>query len=127
MGNLSLYSVGKEMRKAHTKQPSSASHELAKSWATCEMPLTLETFELPACAPHITFCRLHHSWVSCEPSRDTHHLHSSSPNFHIEPITLNPTKIQDNDWRITIKFDTELMPTTKIENYNFTFWKHGFS
>ena len=50
--------------------------------ATCKMPLTLEMFELPGCASHIIFRRLHHSWANHEPSHEMICLHSSSPISH---------------------------------------------
>ena len=101
VGNVGLYSVGEDMREAFQKQPSRASceigRELAKLRATREMPLTLETFELPACAPHMAFRRLHHSCASRKTSCDMHCLHIFSPNSLIELIILNSTKIQEND------------------------------
>ena len=42
--------------------------------------------------------------------------------FHTKPITLNPTNIQVNDWRVTIKFDRELKPTKqnwKLQLYRY--------
>ena len=50
------------------------------------------------------------------------HSYQFFGNFHIEPITFNPTNIQVNGWRITIKFDMELKPTKlnwKSQLYNY--------
>ena len=92
MGNVSFYSVGKDMRKTHRIPVVNASCELAKLRATHEMSLTLESFELPTSALHVAY------WTcsSREPVVSQSRNPLSSQFFtklNIIPITFNPTKI----------------------------------
>ena len=70
---------------------------------------------ISTCAPHVTFWGLHESLVNCKMLCSLQFF----TNFHIEPITFNPTKIQGKDWRITIKFNTKLKSTK--QNWIFFF------
>ena len=62
MGNVGFYSVGKGIRETHRILAVSASldlvRKLAKSRATREIPLTLESFKLLIRASHVAFCGL---------------------------------------------------------------------
>ena len=110
MDNVGFYNVGKEMRKTHKKacqcilwviswvsQVARHSRNTPNTWVIW----------ISTCAPHVTFWGLHESLVNCKMLCSLQFF----TNFHIEPITFNPTKIQGKDWRITIKFNTKLKST----------------
>ena len=56
--NVGFYSVGKKRKETHKIPTASGFRESAKSQGRYEMPLTLKLFELPTCAPYMTFRKL---------------------------------------------------------------------
>ena len=104
MGNENFYSMGKEMRKALTYSCSCISQVrwrvdqvASHSWNASN------TFHMRSSRSL--------SQVALVTSQSRNTLFFTT--FHTEPITLNPTNIQVNNWKVTIKFDTEIKPIKK--------------
>ena len=96
MGNVGLYSVGKEMRKAQLKSSRQRvlwiTIRLAKLRSDLWDTIWQKTVQIPAHASYVAFCEL----STFEPVT----LLSSQlfTKFTHSTLTLNPTNIQGNDW-----------------------------
>ena len=123
MGNAVFYSVGKKWGKTH-KIAGSASCELGQ--VTHEMPSGTKTLQIPACAPHMTFRGLLHSWAGSE--------QVMSWSIFIVPhqfLILNPLHWISQTYRemideIQSNLTQNYCQQNIIENHNFIDWLTDF-